>query len=137
MNMALFGFGKKKQPDPAPKQEHETIVLWTKEFIQANSFRGFKRIRLTTYGEKGVADTLDYFEKQGNKFKDRVIRPEHIRVKGVFEDGDLLVVNVYVDNMRIGCVYAPKDYYKMLTENEYNKAHIRIDGDAVYLFINC
>lgn len=120
------------KPAPAPKQ----TVLWNKTFKQSGSFKGYKRIKLTTYKEFGVDATLAHFAQNGYNFKGSTIRMESILVPNQFVDGDLRVVNVYVNGMRIGCVYDRYDSYRMLAENNYDKVHIRFDNGDIYLFIH-
>lgn len=126
--MALFG--KKKKPAPAQSGPE---LIWEKTFRQSSSFKGFKRIRLTTYNEPGVEESLAFFD--GN-FRDRTIQLMHYRLPGVFTDGDAYVVNVYVDAKRIGCVYGRNSGYDMLTGNDFDKVHVRTDNGDVYLFIH-
>ena len=134
--MSLFNFGKKKVEPAGEPIKKEPIIIWSKEFKQAGSFKGFRRIRLTIYKEDGVDDTLLYFKERNNDFKGRTIRLDHVRIPGtVHEDVDF--VNVYADNMRIGAIYSSNEMsYKLLTENEYDKAHIRVEDGDVYLFVH-
>ena len=132
--MALFKFGKKKQPDP-PATEPE--LLWTKTFEQSRSFKGCRRVQLSTFKKDGVAETIAHFKDLGNDFTGRTIRLDHVRV---FDEalGRLKgLVNVYVDDMPIGTVFDTNDYrYPILTDFEYDKAHIRIEDGKVLLFVH-
>ena len=106
--MALFNFGKKKAP--APQQNKvEPVLLWSKTFTQSNSFKGYRRISLSTYNREGVSDTLSYFHDLGNNFKGRTIRLDNIRIPEVFTDGDAFMINVYVDNKPIGTVFGTNE----------------------------
>lgn len=135
--MALFGFGKKKAPGPAPQPKVETKLLWSKTFPQSGTFRGYRRIKLSTYNREGVSDTLAYFKENGNNFKGRTIRLDHVMATDVYTDGPAYFINVYVDNMPIGSVFGTnEEKYPMLTEYEYDKAHIRVEDGSVYLFVH-
>jgi len=133
--MALFGFSKKKAPAPASKPA--TKLLWSKTFTQSNSFKGFRRVQLTTYKEPGVEETLAYFKDLNYDFKGRTIRIDHLTGPEIFEDGPAHFINVYVDNMKIGVVYGTSELrFSMLTEYEFDKAHIKVENGVVFLFVH-
>lgn len=132
--MALFGIGKKKAA-PAPKSEPE--VLWTKKFTQSGTFRGYRRVQLSTFKREGVSETLAYFKERNNDFKGRTIRLDHIMVPDIFTDGPAYMVEVYVDDMHIGTVFGTNEHrYPMLTEYEFDKVHIKVEDGTVYLFVH-
>ena len=130
--MALFR--RKQKTAPA---NNEPVVLWNKTFTQSGSFRGFRRIKLTTYGEDLVQDTLAYFAQSGYNFKGCTIKLESLSITGTFTDRLLRVVNVFVDGKRIGCVYDNgTSQYDLLANSEYDKVHLRVEDGEVYLFVH-
>lgn len=130
--MALFK--KKQKPQQAPAKP-ETYVIWHKTYKQSGSFRGFRRVKLAIYNEPGVDDTLAYFKPSGYNFKDRSIQLQCIRSTGVYVNEDMLAVNVFVEGMRIGCVYGTSSYYDMMTE-KIDKVHLKVDNNDVLLFVH-
>jgi hypothetical protein len=131
--MALF----KKKPKLANIPFQTTTELWTKTFPQSGSFKGFRRIKLTTYGEDLVQDTLAYFAQNGYNFKGCTIKLESLSITGTFTDRLLRVVNVFVDGKRIGCVYDnDAQRYALLANSEYDKVHLRVEDGEVYLFVH-
>lgn len=119
------------------KASKKSKVIWKKEFPQSGTFRGYRRIKLTTYKEELVSETLAHFRRKGNDFKGSTITLENIAVKDVFVDRLMKVVNVYADGFRIGCVYdGSDDRYSMLTEYEYDKVHLKVENDDVFLFVH-
>lgn len=115
------------KPAPAPKQ----TVLWNKTFRQSDSFKGYKRIKLTTYKEFGVDATLAHFAKKDYNFKNSTIQLQNVRVTGA---NDFKAVNVYADAMRIGCTYDTYSSYEDLMK-DIDAVHLKVDGD-VYLFVH-
>ena len=122
----MLFFGKKKKGNKT--------VHFTKTFTQSESFKGFKRNKLTTYKEYGVGDTLAYFEKNGYNFEGCQIRLEYATVVGEHNTFD--VVNVYVDDMRIGCRYGGHSQFDRLAVPNYDAAHIKVENDEVLLFLH-
>lgn len=130
--MALFR--RKQKTAPA---KNEPVVLWNKTFTQSGSFKGFRRIKLTTYGEDLVQDTLAYFAQSRYNFKGCTIKLESLSITGTFTDRLLRVVNVFVDGKRIGCVYDNgTSQYDLLANSEYDKVHLRVEDGEVYLFVH-
>ena len=132
--MALF----KRKQKPAQKPVKITHKLFLKEFTQSGTFRGYRRVKLTTYGIDQVQETLAHFAQSGYDFKGCTITLEGLAVEGVFVDELMRVVNVFVNDQLIGCVYdSPgSDQYSMLTEYEFDKAHLLVENGTVYLFVH-
>lgn len=104
-------------------------VIWTKSFPQAGSFRGFKRIKLTTYKEDGVAENLTYFEKNG------ISKGQTIELQCV-DGGDWKAVNVYIDARRVGCLYDTHTQWNMISAPNCDKAYVSIQDGEAYLFLH-
>ena len=83
--------------------------------------------------------TLKVLSRSGLDMRGRIIRFDHEHVNG--NHGHYNVVNVYVDEMRIGCIYEDTDSYSMLTEYDFDKAYIlltetELNGIVVNLYVH-
>lgn len=133
--MRLFGIvGQSAKHASQQLQERRSELIWRKSFRQSASFRGYRRVRLTIYEESGVDETLRRFAASGYDFTGCSIRLDHVRVYG--RHTEYKCVDVYVDSMRIGCIYSSNTkFYPMLTEYDYDKVFLRVEDGSVYLFI--
>lgn len=134
--MGLFRLMNRKAKNAPPQQvfSRRSELLWRKSFRQSGSFKGYRRVRLTIYKEDGVDETLRRFASSGCDFTGCSIRLDHVHVYG--RSSDYKYVDVYVDDMRIGCIYSSNaKFYPLLTEYDYDKAFIKVEDDSVYLFI--
>ena len=125
-------FGKKKKSTPKPKIKK--TVHASKSFTQSESFKGFKRHKLTTYKEFEVADTLFYFKSSGYNFDGCEIKIEYATIKADMNVFD--AVNVYVNGMRIGCRYTSHSKFEDLARMDYDKVHLMVEDGEVYLFVH-
>lgn len=144
--MSLFR-RKKRQPEAVAYNfvKNRETVLFRREFIQSSSFRGFRRIKLSASHVDGYEQTLSYFRKKDFYFKGSKILLECIKIES---GSDVYFrINVYVDGRMIGRVSEASDEsISMLTEYEYDKAHIKVEelhrqdgsvmGSNVYLFVH-
>ena len=120
----LFG-KKKKAVKPAPSPKPQTKMLWSHTYPQSSTFRGYRRVKMSTYPKDEVFATIDELKRQKYRLKDRTIRLDHV------ESDEYKVVNVYIDNMLIGSVFNNnEEAYSMLTDYDIDKAHIRIEDSA-------
>ena len=128
--MALFNIGKKKKPAPKPKQaKPATKLLWSKTFPQSGSFKGFRRIRLGRYYED-IDASLQELKKSRYNMKGRTIRLDNIASTDPYNK--YKVIKVYVDDKLIGNVFeSDAQQYSMLTDYEYDKAHVRVEDTAL------
>ncbi len=133
--MSLFGKKKKPAPVPAPKQTQPKIkLIWSKEFPQAPSFRGFRRIKLSRYRYRAVDKTIDTLKRAKYDLKGRTIRLD--LVESYEQYNEYKEVRVYIDDMLIGSVFESDNvHYPMLMEYEYDKACIRIEDSCPDEFI--
>ena len=115
------------------KKENKT-VRFTKEFIQSDRFKGFKRNKLTTYKETDVPETLAHFKQNGYDFSGCRIRLECATIDG--EYGPFDVVNVFANDMRIGCRYGTHTQYDRLAVPNYDAAHLKVENGDVLLFLH-
>ena len=138
---------KKSGADPVVIDvvKRERTVLFKREFAQASSFRGFRRIKLSTARVNNFDQTLAFFRDNGFDFKGCTVVLECI--KEIVADQTYLTVNVYVNGHLIGFIGpAATNSILMLTEYEYDKVYVKVDefkrpdgsimGDNVYLFVH-
>lgn len=119
------------------RRKTKETILFRKSFTQSESFKGFRRVKLTTHKEKDVPEALAYFAKSDFDFRQRTITVECKSVPDAYTTGPMKVVNVYVDGKRIGCVYGSvESRYSMLAEYDYDQAHIKVDDGDVYLYVH-
>lgn len=135
--MSLFGKKKKTAPAPAPKQAKPKIkLIWSKEFIQAPSFRGFRRIKLSRYRHEAIDETIDTLKRAKYDLKGRTVRLDLIEGTETYSAKAYREVRVYIDDMLIGSVFeSDHTHYPMLTEYDFDKVHIRIEDSCPDEFI--
>ena len=133
--MSLFGKKKKPAPAPAPKQSKPKLKkLWSKEYVQASSFRGFRRIKLSRYRSADVDRTIDTLKRAKYDLKGRAIRLD--LVESTEAHNEYKEIRVYVDDMLIGSVFeSDHSQFPMLTEYEIDKACVRIEDSCPDEFI--
>jgi hypothetical protein len=123
--MALFNFGKKKaKSSTAPAAEPE--VLWSKEFTQSGTFKGYRRIKPSRYFHEEIDKSVSYFEEHGYNMKGRTIQLICVRFDRKRPDG--CRIDLRVDGMLLGSIWQSDDeQWPMLTEYEFDKVHVRIE----------
>ena len=118
-----------------PFPENRSELIWRKTFRQSNTFRGYRRVRLTIYCESGVDETMKALAASGYNLSGSLIQIDHIHVYNQYNSYKF--VDVYIDGMRIGCVYSSNsEYYPMLTEYDFDKVFVLVESDYVYLFVH-
>lgn len=123
--MSLFNFGKKKTapasaPDPVPE------VLWSKEFKQSGTFKGYRRIKLSRYFHEEIDKNVTYFEQYNYDMKGRTIQLTCTRFDKKRQDGSR--IDVRVDGKLLGTVWQnDEQQWPMLTEYDFDKVHVRIE----------
>ena len=128
--MALF-FGKKKKTAPAaPRQPKPTLkLIWSKEFAQSPSFRGFRRVKLSRYRHEAIDETIDTLKRAKYDLKGKTVRLDLLQ--SVEQFNEFREVRVYIDDMLIGSVFeSDAKHFPMLTEYDYDKVHVRIEDSA-------
>lgn len=109
-------------------------TLYNGIYSHSKNFRGFKKIRLTTYDEKIVNDSIrklislnppsDPFNVDG-----RTIQLEVIRDNATFTEPHYYL-NVYVDGLRIGSGYdCREEYITHIISGHIDKVHVSIEDD--------
>lgn len=123
--MGLFFNKKKKVEQPEPKPFFE------QSFIQAKSFRGFKRVGLSVYGHKPIEDGL-------NALRPFDLKGREITLRGV-ESSGLKLLQVFVDGNHVGTLfeYNYTDIFNAILAGKATAAYVKVedDGDKVFLFV--
>lgn len=133
----------KKKSKKTKRPDFETLYSTT--YSHSKNFRGFKRIHLTTYGEKLANDGIKKLiasNPSGDPFNvdSRTIQLDVIRDNITFTEPQYYL-NVYVDGLRIGTGYrCREEYISHIVSGHVDKVHVRIDDDddrfSSYLFIH-
>lgn len=120
-------------------------TLYGATYSHSKGFRGFKRIRLTTYGEKLANDGIRKLMKSNPpddpfNIDNRTIRLEVVRDNSSFTEPQHYL-NVYVDGLRIGTSYSCREeYISHIVSGHVDKVHVKIEDDddrfSSYLFIH-
>jgi hypothetical protein len=126
-------FRKKSRAQVADQQP---VLVWSKEFPQSGTFKGYRLVKLSTYNDEQVKATLKHFSRSEFNFKGCQIRLDNLLLPGVFVDGESCVVNVYVDDKKVGYIYNTSTCYEMLTKYEYDKVYLKVEGPNVFLFVH-
>ena len=102
--MSLFNRFKKNQP-VTEYTEERTIpkkdIISVQTFTQAKSFRGFRRVRISTYGLDGVEKNFAYFREKEFDFTNAAVQIMTVKANNDF--GKCL--RIVVDGRFIGNVY--------------------------------
>ncbi len=128
--MALFNFGKKKAA-PKPQLSEERIIpkkdiVSVQTFTQSKSFRGFRRIKISTYNLDGVEKNLAYFRERGFDFANSAVQV--MVVKANNEEGKCL--RIVVDGKFIGNVYknsSNSEAFEMAVAKKLDKVYVLIE----------
>lgn len=138
----LFGKNKRSRVDFVSTPEVNDRIVDVREFKQSGTFKGYRRYKLTTYQEPGVAAGIDHFRVMGKRPFDI---QRGLNVKLVFREvsGVLstpyTVMEVYVDGFKVGVLYNSHSNYAVLLSEPFDKVYVLIeetvrDGVEVYLF---
>ena len=125
----MFGF-KKKSQQKTQKQTERIESEKSITYKQSHSFRGFKRIKLSSYGNKESLDGIA-------AFTDKDISEATITVRVI--KGENSRAEVYVEGQQVGTVWADSgwaEYYEDLKNNRVDKVMVRIEDGESYLFIH-
>lgn len=148
--MGLFSGRRKRAVHNLPDRPSEVVVRVVDDmsFPQSGTFKGYKRYRLTTYQEPGVAEGITFFYNTTLKRHYEVKRGTPIRllikeISGVYAD-PYNVMEVYADGHKVGVLYGDHSQYPILFSEPFDKIYVLIeetvgqgpafDGVEVYLF---
>lgn len=126
-------FMKKKKPAaPKPKQTQPKVkVIWSKEFVQSPSFRGFRKIVLNRYRHEAVDETINKMKRAKYDISNSTIRLDLVEAQESYSTKTYQEVRIYIDGMFIGSVFKSDNVqFPMLTEYEFDKVHIRIEDSS-------
>lgn len=123
--MGLLFNRKKKEEQP------KSVPFFEQSFIQAKSFRGFKRVGLSNYGYKPIEEGL-------NALRPFDLKGREITLQGV-ESSGLKLLQVLVDGNHVGTLfeYNYTDIFKAILAGKATAAYVKAedDGDKVFLFV--
>ena len=124
LEVSTMLFSKKKKKSPAPKKE--TGVLWQKEFIQSESYKGYRKIKLSRYYHEQIDKSMAYFVKHNYDMNGRAIKLTCTRFDKDRPDG--CRIDVRVAGKLIGTVWqSDEQQWPMLTEYDFDAVYVRID----------
>lgn len=124
----MFGF-KKKSQQKTQKQTERIDSEKSMTYKQSHSFRGFKRIKLSSYGHKPSLDGIA-------AFTDKDLSEATITVRVI--KGENSRAEVYVDGQQVGTVWADSwtECFEDLKNNRVDKVMVLIQDGESYLFIH-
>lgn len=141
--MGLFDIAKKvlgqSVVNEQPREEALLAIKRQYSFIQAKSFRGFKRFKLSTsYNRFDVEANQEKFRNEGFDFTGKRIDIAFVQL--AVRDEAMVV---YVDGLQIGArSFCDKEaeVYKAMKDGRIDQAYVRIEdteyGTGTYLFLH-
>ena len=134
--MALFKFGKKKEPAPAPEPiplDYKTPKKDIKSvhtFTQAKGFKGFRRVRVSMGTSNVVWNNIEYF--RGNGFD---LANSAVQVLMLNSDIDPGVqLKMLVDGRFLGNIYRSNknaEAFDAVTDKKVDKVYVKIEDTAI------
>ena len=121
--MALFKFGKKKEPAPAPEPiplDYKTPkkdIKFALTFTQAKSFKGFRRVRVSMGTSDVVWNNIEYFRDNRFDFTNSAVQ-----------------VLVLVDGRFLGYIYWSNknaEVFDAVTSKKADKVYIKIEDTVI------
>ena len=125
--MKLF----KQAADPYPGLSHErkipyTDIISTQAFIQAKSFRGYRREKISSYGLDGVERNERYFcdndpDLTGSRIDLMVVKANNDAKK---------CIRILVDGRFLGNIYRNdmnREYFNKIVKQQIDGAYVRLD----------
>ena len=131
----MFGFGKKERVSGSmincSSGRSERIVA-DMEFFQSGTFRGYKRYKLTTYQEPGVAEGIASFRSADSMRHYEIKRGTPVRLIVKEVCGVLpypyRVMEVYAGSFKVGVLYGSHSQYPVLFSEPFDKVFVLIEG---------
>lgn len=125
--MKLF----KKAADPYPGLSHErkipyTDIISTQAFIQAKSFRGYRREKISSYGLDGVERNERYLCDNGADLTG--CRIDLLVVKA--NNDAKKCIRILVDGKFIGNIYRSdtnREYFNKIVKQQIDGAYVKLD----------
>lgn len=111
-------------------------VIYEQKYSQSHSFKGYKRFNVSYYGYEPAEQGLERFKASGQKLEGADIVLKFVK-RGQFNFVDVLINDCLVGSITMwndddGVL----DYFKKkFCSGKVTKAHIRFDGERVYLFL--
>ena len=133
--MALFNFGKKKKSDPVPELTDERIIpkkdiLSVQTFTQSKTFRGYRRVRISTNGLDGVEKNQIYFRERGFDFTNSAVQLMTVKANNDF--GKCL--RIVVDGRFLGNIYrsgANDEAFDKVLDKAVDKVYVKLEDTII------
>lgn len=121
----------KKATDPYPGLSHErkipyTDIISTQAFIQAKSFKGYRRGKISSYGLDGVERNERYFcdngaDLTGSRIDLLVVKANNDAKK---------CIRILVDGRFLGNIYRNdmnREYFNKIVKQQIDGAYVKLD----------
>lgn len=134
--MALFKFGKKKEPAPAPEpipldyKVPKKDIKSVQTFTQSKGFKGFRRVRVSMGTSDVVWHNIDYFRDNGYDFTNSAVQLQAI--KSDIEPG--VYLKVVVDGRYLGNIYHSSkngEAFDAVTDKKVDKVYVKIEDTVI------
>ena len=147
--MSIFNVFSRKAENDSPTSNEK--ILKTHSFIQSSNFKGYKRIKLTTYGFESITKGIDALKKPNPQYippidnehfpenaeyifdiKDKPIEIQQVQY-GMSKNE--ICLRVFVDSNHVGTFFIhddiAKSYYDAFDNNRIESVHIRFDSENI------
>lgn len=130
--MALFSFGKKKEPAPVPEpipldfKPPKKDILSVQTFTQSKGFKGFRRARVSMGTSNVVWNNINYFRDNGYDFTNSAVQV--LEIKSDIDPG--VQLKVVVDGRFLGNIYWSSknaEVFDAITNKKIDKVYIKIE----------
>lgn len=134
--MSLFGFGKKKEPAPAPKQiplDYKTPKKDIKSvhtFTQSKGFKGFRRVRVSMGTSDVVWNNIEYFRDNGFDLTNSAVQV--LVIRSDMEPG--VQLKVLVDGRFLGNIYRYEknaEAFDAVIDKNVDKVYVKIEDTVI------
>lgn len=134
--MALFKFGKKKEPAPAPEPiplDYKTPkkdIISAQTFTQAKGFNGFRRVRVSMGTSDVVWNNIEYFRDNGFDLTNSAVQV--LVIKSDMDPG--VQLKVLVDGRFLGNIYWSNknaEVFDAITDKKADKVYIKIEDTVI------
>lgn len=119
---------KRKRKRRAEDLSDVPRAVWKKKYKNSNHFRGYKKISLATYQERGCKEGLSRVNQNADgEIGEKEIELEYIKCDG-WE-----AINVYVENNKIGAFYDRGDnkLFNAIIKENFDSVHVKIGEKTV------
>jgi hypothetical protein len=136
--MALLFGKKKKKKDPAPAPEPIPLdyktpkkdIKFVQTFTQANGFKGFRRVSISTGTSDVVWNNIEYFRDNGCDLTNSAV--QLLVIRSDMEPG--VQIKVLVDGRFIGNIYRYKtnaEAFDAVIDKNVDKVFVKIEDTVI------